>query len=94
MVKNLSANAGNTGSIPVLGTEIPHASSLCLTNTELGHLGTHNLQQERPLPRETQAPELESSPHSLLLEKDCAQQQGAPELQQRLSTAIHKHINK
>ena len=37
MVKNLPSNAGNVGSIPGQGAEIPHAAgqlSLCATTTE------------------------------------------------------------
>ena len=37
MVKNLPANAGNTGSIPGPGTKSPHAAeqlSPCVTTTE------------------------------------------------------------
>ena len=41
MVKNLPANAGDTGSIPGPGTKIPHAAgqpSLCVTTTEAHEL--------------------------------------------------------
>ena len=51
MVKNLSANAGDTGSIFVPGTKIPHASgqlSPCATTTEPMDSGTLEPQLERP----------------------------------------------
>ena len=40
MVKNLPANAGDTGSIPGLGIQIPHAMGQlrpCTTTTEAMH---------------------------------------------------------
>ena len=43
---------GDMGSIPGLGTKIPHAVgqlSPCATNTEAGAPRAHALQQERPL---------------------------------------------
>ena len=78
VVKNPPANAGDTGSILGPGTKIPHA---------VGHLSPYTTpteatcprvcapQKKKPLWWETCAPCLESSSHSLQLEKACAQQQ-------------------
>ena len=44
VVKNLPASEGDTGSIPGLGTKIPHATgqlSLCASTAEPTHSGAH-----------------------------------------------------
>ena len=63
MVKNLTANAGDTGWIPGSGTKIPHAAgqlSPCARDTEPMRLRAHALQQEKPPQCEAHTPQLES----------------------------------
>ena len=57
--------------------KIPHAIEQLnqhATPTEPTHSKVCALQQEKPLQREAHAPQLESSLHSLQLEKACMQQ--------------------
>ena len=71
VVKNLSANAGDTGLIPVhttWATEAMFHSYWGLRSTD------HSLQQEKPPQREAWAPQLESSPYLPPLEKALEQQ--------------------
>ena len=59
MVKNLSADAWNTGLILGLGTKIPHAAvqlGLCATTTESAGPRAGAPQQEKPLQEEACAP--------------------------------------
>ena len=49
VIKNLSSNAGDMGSIPGQGTEIPHAmKQLCAATAEPVCSRTHASQMERP----------------------------------------------
>ena len=50
VVKNLSSNAGDMGSIPGQGTEIPHAvKQLCAATTEPACSRAHASQLEKAL---------------------------------------------
>ena len=71
MVKNPPANAGDMGSIPGLGTRIPHAGKLsqCSTTTEPTHSRANSSQEEKPAQWEAHPPQLESRLASLQLEK-------------------------
>ena len=49
VVKNLPANAGDTGSSPCLGrSRVPQLLSPCATTTEARMPRAHALQQEKP----------------------------------------------
>ena len=50
VVKNPPANSGDMGSIPGLGTRIPHAGklNLCNTATEPTHSRASSSQEEKP----------------------------------------------
>ena len=63
LVKNLPDNATNMGSIP--GEQL----SNWVTTTESAHVRAHAPQQEKPPQEEACTSQLESSPHSLQLEK-------------------------
>ena len=75
VVENLPASEGDTGPISVLEDSTcqegnyAHASQLLSQRPT-----THALKQEKPLHWEALAPQLESSPHLLQLEKARAQQ--------------------
>ena len=87
MVKNLSANAGDMGSIPGPGRfHMPWDNQVWesqLLKPKCSRV--HTLQQEKPLQWEVQAPQLGSSPCLPQLEKDHMQQW-------RLKTAKNKQI--
>ena len=80
--KNPPANAGDMRQIPggefnPWSEKIPHVTeqlSLGTTTTEPTHSRACALQQEKPLHRKAHAPQLESSPYSLQLEKIHTQQ--------------------
>ena len=77
VVKNPPANVGDTDMIPGLG-RFPQAMgklSLGTTTIEPVHCRARVPQEEKPLEQEDCAPQLESSPHLLQLEKAHAQQQ-------------------
>ena len=84
MIKNLPANAGDTGSIPGLGTKIPDAKgqpswSVTTTETALWSPGAktteaHTRQSWCSATGEAHTPQLESSPHLLQREEAQAQQ--------------------
>ena len=79
--KNLSANAGNTGSIPGLGRSHMAAEQLSLcTTTEVQEPRACAPQQEKQLQCKACALQLENSPYLLQLQKAYMQQQ-------RLTTA-------
>ena len=88
MVENLPANAGHTGSVPALGGSYvlqgswAHAHNYWASAPEpISHnYWAHTLEpmlhnKKKQSQSETHAPHLESSPHSLQLEKDPKQQQ-------------------
>ena len=61
MVKNLSADAGDTGLMPGPGTNIPYASgqkSLFTTTTESTHSRAHVPQQEKPVHTARESPHM------------------------------------
>ena len=81
VVKNLPANAGDTGSIPGLGrSHMPLRNKACTPQLLSLEPRSHNYwahtphQQEKPLPRESYALQLERSPHWPQLEKACSHQ--------------------
>ena len=79
VVKNLPANAGDTGSSPGPGrSHIPHAAEQLIpwaTTTEARVPTARAPQQEKPPQWEAYAPQWKSSPCSPQLEKARAQQQ-------------------
>ena len=71
VVKNLPANAGDTGSIPGSGrshalwsnqARVPQLLSLCTTTTEAHAPRARALQQEKPLQWEAHAPQWRVAP--------------------------------
>ena len=73
VVKNLPANAGDTGSIPDLGrSHMPQSNKACAPQPLSLCSRARPLQQERPPQWEALEPQLRSSPHSPQLETACA----------------------
>ena len=62
MVKNPSANAGETGSSPGPGRSHMLQLSPCATPTEAHALRASAPQQEKPLQREARAPQQRAAP--------------------------------
>ena len=97
MVKNVRAKTGGAGSIPFQEAPtyckaIKHMSCNCMspcttTKVKPAHCRLHALKQEEPPQCEAHTPQLESSPHSLQLEKALTQKQRPSTVKiKRLST--------